>query len=187
MLLLFSCSVVSDSVTPWTAARQASPSFTVSRSLLKLMSIESVMASSHLILCRPLPFLPSIFPSIKVFSSYQFFSSGGQCIGPHSLERQAHLNKHVFWSQPATCRRAPVQDSRSSGALDREERCGEELSGSEQPWLGRWEGQSCVLRCGSPCFPVHSRHGSSTVIQVACLLPSLPILVSWAERTAQPG
>ena len=48
---------------------QASPSFTISWSLLKLMSIESVMPSSHLILCRPLLLLPSIFPSIRVFSS----------------------------------------------------------------------------------------------------------------------
>ena len=55
--------------TPWTAALQASLSFTDSRSLLKLMSIESVMPSSHLILCHPLLLLPSIFPSIRVFSS----------------------------------------------------------------------------------------------------------------------
>ena len=56
-------------VTPWTAARQASLSITNSWSLLKLMSIELVMPSNHLILCRPLPLLPSIFPSIRVFSS----------------------------------------------------------------------------------------------------------------------
>ena len=55
--------------TPWTAACQASLSITNSRSLLKLMSIELVMPSNHLILCRPLLLLPSIFPSIKVFSS----------------------------------------------------------------------------------------------------------------------
>ena len=54
--------------TPWTAARQASLSITNSRSLLKLMSIELVMPSNHLILCRPL-LLPSIFPSIRVFSN----------------------------------------------------------------------------------------------------------------------
>ena len=54
-------------VTPWTAACQASLSITNSRSLLKLMSIKSVMASNHLILCRPLLLLPSIFPSIRVF------------------------------------------------------------------------------------------------------------------------
>ena len=55
--------------TPWTAARQASLSITNSQSLLKLMSIESVMPSNHLILCRPLLLPPSTFPSIKVFSS----------------------------------------------------------------------------------------------------------------------
>ena len=55
-------------VTPWTAAHQASLSITNSWSLLKLMSIESVMPSSHLILCHPLFILPSIFPSIRVFS-----------------------------------------------------------------------------------------------------------------------
>ena len=67
--LLFSRSAVSDSATPRTAARPASLSFTVSRSLLKLMSIESVMPSNHLILCCPLLLLPSIFPSIRVFSN----------------------------------------------------------------------------------------------------------------------
>ena len=56
-------------VTPWTAARQTSPSITIARSLLKLMSIESVMASNHLILCCPLLLLPSVFPSIRVFSN----------------------------------------------------------------------------------------------------------------------
>ena len=55
-------------VTPWTAARRASLS-TISRSLLKLTSIESVMPSNHLILCCPLLLLPSIFPSIRVFSN----------------------------------------------------------------------------------------------------------------------
>ena len=55
--------------TPWTAASQASLSITNFRSLLKLMSIDSVMPSSHLILCHPLLFLPSIFPSIRVLSS----------------------------------------------------------------------------------------------------------------------
>ena len=55
--------------TPWTTACQASLSITNSRSLLKLMSITSVMPSNHLILCRPLLFPPSIFPSIRVFSN----------------------------------------------------------------------------------------------------------------------
>ena len=56
-------------VAPWTAACQASLSITNSHSLLKLLSIESVMPSNHLILCRPLLLLPSIFPSIRVFSN----------------------------------------------------------------------------------------------------------------------
>ena len=55
--------------TPWTAACQASLSITTSRSLLKLLSVESVMPSNHLILCHPLLLLPSIFPSIRVFSN----------------------------------------------------------------------------------------------------------------------
>ena len=58
---------MSDSATPWTAACQASLSITNSRSLLRLMSIESVMPSNHLILCHPLLLLPSIFPSIRFF------------------------------------------------------------------------------------------------------------------------
>uniref|UniRef100_A0AC11DUU0 Uncharacterized protein n=1 Tax=Ovis aries TaxID=9940 RepID=A0AC11DUU0_SHEEP len=60
---------MSDSATPWTAAHQASLSITNSQSLCKLMSIELVMPSSHLILCRPLVLLPSVFPSIRVLSS----------------------------------------------------------------------------------------------------------------------
>ena len=60
---------MSDYATPWIAARQASLSITNSRSSLRLVSIESVMPSSHLILCHPLLLLPSIPPSIRVFSS----------------------------------------------------------------------------------------------------------------------
>ena len=67
--MLFSRSVVFNSLTPWTAACQASLSYTISQSVLKLMSIELVMPSNHLILCRPLLLLPSIFPSIRTFSS----------------------------------------------------------------------------------------------------------------------
>ena len=55
--------------TPWTTVCQASLSFTISQSLLKLMSIELMMSSNHLILCHPLLLLPSIFPSIRVFSN----------------------------------------------------------------------------------------------------------------------
>ena len=81
-------------VTPWTAESQASLSITNSRSLLKLMSIKWVMPSNHLILCLPLLLLPSIFPSIRVFSSesvlrirwskYQSFSFSISLSNEHS-------------------------------------------------------------------------------------------------------
>ena len=64
-----SCSVMSDSATPWTAACQASLFITNTQSLPKLMSIELVMPSNHLILCHHLLLLPSVFPSIRVFSN----------------------------------------------------------------------------------------------------------------------
>ena len=67
---------------PWTAAHQAFMSFTISQSLFKLMSIKSVMPSNHLILCHPLLLLPSIFPSIRVFSS----------------ESVLHISWPTYWS-----------------------------------------------------------------------------------------
>ena len=68
-------------VTPWTAAYRGSLSFTVSWNLLKLMSIESMMPFNHLILCHPLPLLPSIFPSIRVFSNELTLSIRWKSIG----------------------------------------------------------------------------------------------------------
>ncbi|XDC51342.1 hypothetical protein R6Z07M_002524 [Ovis aries] len=76
-------------VTSWTAACQASLSITNSWSLLKLMSIESVMPSNHLILCHSLLLLPSIFPSIRVFSKSQFFTSGSQKVLEFHLQHQS--------------------------------------------------------------------------------------------------
>ena len=73
IFIQFSRSVMSNSATPWTAAHQASLFITNSQSLLKLMSIESVMPSHHIILCHPLFLLPSIFPSIRVFSNQSVF------------------------------------------------------------------------------------------------------------------
>ena len=67
--MLYCCLVAQSCLTSWTAAHQASPSFMISQSLLKLISTELMMPSNYLILCRPLLLLPSIFPSIRVFSS----------------------------------------------------------------------------------------------------------------------
>ena len=71
----FSCSVMSDFATPWTAAPQASLSFTISQSLLKLMSIGSVMPSNHLILCHPLLLCPQPSPASGSFPMSWLFTS----------------------------------------------------------------------------------------------------------------
>ena len=84
-------------VTIWTATHQASLSFTVSWSLLKLMSIESVRSSNHLILCYPLLLPPSIFPSIRVSSMSQFFTSGGQRIGASSSASVLPMNNQEWF------------------------------------------------------------------------------------------
>ena len=93
-------------VTPWTAAHQASLSFTISQSLLKFMSIGSVMPSNHLILCHSCLLLPSIFPSIRVFSNesvlcirrpkYWSFSFS---IGP-SNEYSGLISFRIDWFEP---------------------------------------------------------------------------------------
>ena len=82
LFVQFSCSVMFDSLQPHGlhAACHASLSITTSQSLLKLMSIELVMPSNYLILCHPLLYLPSVFPSIRDFSSW-LFASCGQSFG----------------------------------------------------------------------------------------------------------
>ena len=67
--------------TPRTAALLASLSFVISQSLLKLMSVELVMPSNHIILCHPLLLLPSVFASIRVFSNESLFASGDRSVG----------------------------------------------------------------------------------------------------------
>ena len=79
-------------VTPWTAAHQASMSITNSWSLLKLMFIELVMPSNHLILCHPLLLLPLIFPSIRVFLMSQLLASDGQSIEVSALTSVLPMN-----------------------------------------------------------------------------------------------
>ena len=98
-------------VTPWTAARQASLSFTISLSLLKLTSIESVMPSIHLILCYPFLPLPSIFPSIRVFSSEsalwiwwpKYWSFSYSIMDYHVLISLFRLNSELWWTADSRC------------------------------------------------------------------------------------
>ena len=78
-------------VIPWTAARQASLSFTISQSLLKLVSIESMMPSNHLILCSPLLLLPSVFPSVRVFSNESVLCSIWCQVAPNRGKSQCRL------------------------------------------------------------------------------------------------
>ena len=101
-----SLSPVRLSATPWTAAHQASLSITNSQSLFKLMSIDLVMPSNHLILCRPLLLLPSIFPNIRVFSKESAFRirwpkywSFSFSISPSS-EYSALISFRMDWLDP---------------------------------------------------------------------------------------
>ena len=90
--------VVSDSWWPlWFAAYQAPLSFTISWSLVKFLSIESVMLSNHLILCYPLFLLPSIFPSIRVFPMSRLFISGGQSISSSASASVLPMNIHGWF------------------------------------------------------------------------------------------
>ena len=84
-------------VTPWTAARQASLSFTGSWSLLKFMSIESVMPSNHLILYCPLLLLPSTFPSIRAFSNVSALCISCQCIGASASVLPVNIQGWFPW------------------------------------------------------------------------------------------
>ena len=95
-LLLFSCSVTSDSL--WPHGHQAFLSFTISQSLLKLMSIELVMPLNHLVLCPPLLFLPSIFPASGSFPMIWPFASGGQNIGASASASVLPMNIQGWFS-----------------------------------------------------------------------------------------
>ena len=91
--MLSSLSVVSNFETPLTAAHQGSLSFTVSWSLLRLMSIESVMPSNHLILCCPFSSCPQSFPALGSFPMSWLFTSGGQSIGASALSHEHNENQ----------------------------------------------------------------------------------------------
>ena len=80
-----SCPTLCSPMNPWTAAHQASLSFTISQSLLKFMSIESVVLSNHLLLCRPVPSYLQSFPASGSFPMSWLFTSGGQIVGSFSF------------------------------------------------------------------------------------------------------
>ena len=120
--------------TPWSAARQASLSFTLSRSLLKLMSIKSVMPSNHLILCRPLLLLPSVFPSIiRVFSNesalcirwlnYWSFSFGISPSNKHSgliFFRMDWFDLQLQWQPRRDTKTGKVKNFKNSDGREQE-------------------------------------------------------------------
>ena len=110
----FSLSVVSDSVTPWTAAHQVSLSITNPWSLLKLISIQSVMPSNHLIPCRPL--LPSAFPSIRFFSNESLLHI--RCMSPCN-EYSGLISFRTDWFDLAVQRtlESPIQHSSKTSIL----------------------------------------------------------------------
>ena len=83
--------------TPWMAAHQASLSFTISWSLLKLMSIESMMPSNHLILCHPFSSCPQSFPASGSFPMSQLFVSGGQSIGASPLASDLPMSSQAWF------------------------------------------------------------------------------------------
>ena len=98
VVIVQSLSHVQLSVTPWTAACQASLSITISQSLLKLMPIESMMPSSHLILCHPLLLMSSIFPASEFFPMSQPFTSGSQSIRASASVLLMNMTKEAMLS-----------------------------------------------------------------------------------------
>ena len=123
-MLCWDCCLVSQSCltlsTPWTAAHQALLSFIISQNLLKFMSIELVMPSNHLILCRPRLLLPSIFPSIRVFSSesvlrirWPKYWSFSFCISP-SNESSGLISFRIDWFDLLAGEKSPGDSQQSS-------------------------------------------------------------------------
>ena len=138
----FSRSVVSDSATPWITARQASLSITISWSSLRFMSIESVMPSSHLILCRPLLLLPPIPPSIRVFSMSQLFIWGGQSIGVSALASFLPKNSQGWspleWTGWISLQSKGLSRVFSNTTLQKHEFFGAQLSSQSSSHIHTW-------------------------------------------------
>ena len=114
------------SVTPWTAARQGSLSITISWCLLKLMSIKSVMPSNHLILCHPLLLLPSIFPSIRIFSN----------------ESTLHIRWPKYWSFSFSISPSNEYSGLNSFRASLVAQLVKNLSAMQETWLDLWVGKT---------------------------------------------
>ena len=209
----FSCSVVSDSVTPWTAALQASLSIT--QSLLKLMSIESVMPSNHLILCHPLLLPPSSFSSIRVFSmpSVEGKSwSSTPCLGAHdqhSPSLWAPLCSGVLsvglwaqklgppgrWSNWEAHTRLYIDPQAPGPGAPRRLQAPSHAASQEGPWKtglypGAYVSPARVLATFASALLVF---GSDNLTRLhACLLPVQPVsrtprLPLWTYRSLRPS
>ena len=130
-------------VTPWTAAHQASLSIIKSQSPLKPMSIESVMPSNHLILCRPLLLPPSIFPSIRVFSQMsQLFVSGGQSIGVSALASVLPMNTQDWsplgWTHWISLQSKGLSRVFSNTTVQKHQFFGSQLSSQSNSHIHTW-------------------------------------------------
>ena len=148
--LLFSSQVsVWLSATPWTSAHQASLSFTISLSLLRFMSIESVMSSNHLILCRPLLLLPLIFRSIRVFS----------------IESALHIRWPKYWrSASASVLQMNIQDWFPLGLTGLISLQSSELTESPQDYRS-----NASILWGSAFFMVQLSHPYITIGKIMAL------------------
>ena len=107
----FSHSVVSDSMRPHEQKHARPPCPSPTPGVDKLMSIKSVMQSNHLILCRPLLLLPSLFPSIRVFSKESVLTSGGQSVGVSASASVLPMNIHDWFALGLTVAWSPCIDS----------------------------------------------------------------------------
>ena len=146
-IYIYSCCSVTKSCPtlcdPWIAAHQASLSFTISQSLLKLMTIESVMPSNHLILCYPLLLLPSIFPSITVFSNesvlhirWPEYCSFSFSISPSS-EYSGLISFRMDWLDLfAVQESSPAPQLKSIDSLVLSFLYGQALTSIRDPWKG---------------------------------------------------
>ena len=148
--MLFNQSVMSDSVTLRTVARQASLSFTISWSLFKLMSIELVMPSNYLILCDLLFFLPSIFPSIRVFSN----------------KSTLHMRWPKYWSFSLSIRPSNEHPGLISFRMDWLDLLA--VQGTRKSLLQRHSWKASILQC-SAFFTVQLSHPYMTTGKTVAL------------------